>query len=89
MSLKIYDTLKPQGNFPAVEAEDILMSDGKSLPEALAQLATKQEFEDLVTIVNKILEFLNLNIGDTYLVSSDGYILQDKNGLYLTVKESA
>ena len=60
----------------------------EELKNTLSDYVEKIKFEDLVTIVNKILEFLNLNTGDTYLLSSDGYILQDKNGLYLTVKES-
>ena len=60
------------------------------------EYATKEELKKLQTKVEKlentiikILEFLNLNTSDTYLVSSDGYILQDINGLYLTFKESA
>lgn len=40
MALKIYDTLKPQGDYPAVEAADVRMPDGKKLsdveiPEAI------------------------------------------------------
>lgn len=35
MALKIYDTLKPQGDYPAVNAADIEMEDGTRLPEAL------------------------------------------------------
>ncbi len=60
----------------------------EELKNTLSDYVEKIKFEDLVTIVNKILEFLNLSTGDTYLVSSDGYILQDINGLYLTTKES-
>lgn len=33
MALKIYDTLKPQGDYPAVKAEDVQMPDGKKLSE--------------------------------------------------------
>ena len=33
MALKIYDTLVPQGDYPAVKAEDVLMPDGKKLSE--------------------------------------------------------
>lgn len=31
MALKIYDTMKPQGDYPAVKAEDVEMSDGSRL----------------------------------------------------------
>lgn len=33
MALKIYDTFKPQGDYPAVNAEDVLMPDGTRLDE--------------------------------------------------------
>jgi hypothetical protein len=33
MALKIYDTLKPQGDYPAVNAEDVQMTDGKRLSD--------------------------------------------------------
>ena len=34
MALKIYDTLAPQGDYPAVEAKDVKMPDGKKLSES-------------------------------------------------------
>lgn len=33
MALKIYDTLKPQGNYPAVKAKDVEMPDGSRLSD--------------------------------------------------------
>lgn len=33
MGLKIYDTLTPQGDFPAVKAGDVLMPDGSRLSD--------------------------------------------------------
>ena len=33
MALKLYDTMKPQGNFPLVEAKDVLMPDGTRLSD--------------------------------------------------------
>ena len=33
MALKIYDTMKPQGSYPAVEAADVMMPDGSRLDE--------------------------------------------------------
>ena len=47
------------------------------------------EIEGLKATVNRILEILGSSTSDTHLLSSDGYILQDKNGLYLIAKESA
>lgn len=35
MALKIYDKMKPQGNYPAVDAADVEMPDGRRLPTFL------------------------------------------------------
>lgn len=59
MALKIFDTLAPQGDYPAVKAEDVQMPDGgrlseweggiseERLQEALAQLRYDMEYEDI------------------------------------------
>lgn len=49
--------------------------------------------ENLKIFLNGILYYLNLYsetpiTNNIRLLSSDGYILKDSNGLYLTVKES-
>lgn len=77
MALKIYDTLAPQGNYPAVKAGDVLMPDGSRL----AQVAVLPE-QDVggfalndpngipVTAVSDLTE--PLHIGDTYRILWNG-----------------
>ena len=50
MALKIYDTLKPQGDYPAVEAADVRMPDGKKLSE----LEIPEAVTDCVKSVNGV-----------------------------------
>lgn len=38
MALKIFDTLAPQGEFPAAKAKDIALEDGTRLEDAVEQL---------------------------------------------------
>ena len=46
MALKIYQTIKPSGNFPAVEAVDVQVGD-KRLPDILPVFLTKAEYDAL------------------------------------------
>lgn len=38
MALKIYDTLKPQGEYPAVEGKDVSLENGLSVEDAIKAL---------------------------------------------------
>lgn len=50
MALKIYDKFKPQGDYPAVDATDVEMPDGKRLPEAVVELVAEMEDGTTVTL---------------------------------------
>ena len=50
MALNIYDTLKPQGDYPAVEAADVRMPDGKRLSD----VEIPETITDYVKSVNGI-----------------------------------
>lgn len=48
--------------------------------------ATKEELNDIKTVLDVIMEILNGNTKNNSLLSSDGCVLKDINGLYLTIK---
>lgn len=48
MALKIYDTMVPQGDYPAVKAEHVQMPDGTKLSDLVIQVVTQEEYDALV-----------------------------------------
>ena len=57
MAIELTGTVKPKGDFPIVEAEDIAMADGKTLDELESERATEDwEFtlDDGTVITKKV-----------------------------------
>lgn len=48
MALRIYDTVKPQGSYPAVEAEDVEMPDGTRLSKSIPVYLTRSQHNAMV-----------------------------------------
>lgn len=62
MALKLYDTIKPQGDFPLVEAADVIMPDGTRLSEH--QAGEIPDLEGITTALDSILEAQNEFLGE-------------------------
>lgn len=51
MALKVFDTLAPQGEYPAVKAKDVEMPDGtrlSKLPDYMPVAITQADYDKLV-----------------------------------------
>lgn len=50
MALKLYDKLTPSGDFPLVDAKDIVTEDGRRLPMVIPKMVpiTKADYDALV-----------------------------------------
>lgn len=48
MALTIYDTIIPDGDYPAVNAENVQMPDGSRLSTAMPVFLTQDEYDALV-----------------------------------------
>ncbi len=53
MALNIMQKIKPVGNFPAVDAEDVLMPDGKRLNEFSVEVDENFDSESKNPVMNK------------------------------------
>lgn len=53
MALNIMQKIKPVGNFPAVDAEDVLMPDGKRLNEFSIEVDESFDVESKNPVMNK------------------------------------
>ena len=69
MALKIYDTMVPQGDYPAVKAEHVGMADGTKLDDLLAAANLK------AAEMERAIEDLE-NQGDAYPVAAGAAELQ-------------
>lgn len=47
MALKIYDKLKPQGNYPAVDAADVALPNGARLTSVIPVYVTEEQYAAL------------------------------------------
>lgn len=75
MAMKIYDTLKPQGNYPAVKGEDVQV-------EAGGEKATVQELAEAAVLMWQQVSENTEKLGKTVALTA---VLEDGSEVVLTL----